>query len=67
MAYEHTIDTEGCKGCGLCVTVCPKNVLEISNDVDVIRIFSGLSGASGRLHILRHVLHHVPGCCHNDP
>jgi len=35
MAYEHTIDTDGCKGCGLCVSVCPKNVLEISNDVNV--------------------------------
>jgi len=35
MAYKHTIDTDGCKGCGLCVTVCPKNVLEISNDVNV--------------------------------
>ena len=35
MAYIHDIDTDGCKGCGLCVTVCPKNVLEISNDVNV--------------------------------
>lgn len=34
MAYEHMIDTDGCKGCGLCVNVCPKNVLEISNDVN---------------------------------
>ena len=33
MAYEHLIDNDRCKGCGLCVTVCPKNVLEISNEV----------------------------------
>ncbi len=35
MAYKHIIDTDGCKGCGLCVTVCPKNVLEISSQINV--------------------------------
>ena len=35
MAFEHSIDTDGCKGCGLCVTVCPKKVLEISDTVNV--------------------------------
>lgn len=34
MAYEHSIDKDRCKGCGLCVTVCPKNVLEISDHVN---------------------------------
>jgi len=33
MTYKHLINDDRCKGCGLCVTVCPKNVLEISNDV----------------------------------
>lgn len=27
------IDKEKCKGCGLCTTVCPKNLLSISKDV----------------------------------
>lgn len=34
MAYIHKIDTNRCKGCGLCVTICPKNVLEISEQVN---------------------------------
>lgn len=35
MAYQHEIDSERCKGCGLCITVCPKNVLEISEHVNL--------------------------------
>ncbi len=34
MAYKHFIENIRCKGCGLCVTVCPKNVLEISEKVN---------------------------------
>lgn len=34
MAYEHKIDSERCKGCGLCVNFCPKNVLEITGKVN---------------------------------
>ncbi|MDY0374698.1 MAG: ferredoxin family protein [Desulfobacterium sp.] len=33
MALQHIIETERCKGCGLCISVCPKNVLEISDTV----------------------------------
>ena len=33
MAFKHVVDTERCKGCGLCKDVCPKNVLEISDTV----------------------------------
>ncbi len=34
MAYEHIVDVERCKGCGLCVGVCPKGVLEISREMN---------------------------------
>lgn len=27
-----TFKTDNCKGCGLCVSVCPKHVLELSQD-----------------------------------
>ena len=33
MPYLHVIDNDRCKGCGLCVIVCPKKVLEISEQV----------------------------------
>jgi 2-oxoglutarate ferredoxin oxidoreductase subunit delta len=34
MTYRHCIDEKLCKGCGLCVSVCPKNVLEIRKNVN---------------------------------
>ena len=33
MAYHYEISIERCKGCSLCVTVCPKDVLEIAGEV----------------------------------
>jgi 2-oxoglutarate ferredoxin oxidoreductase subunit delta len=32
MAGKITIYSERCKGCGLCVTVCPKNCIVISRE-----------------------------------
>ncbi len=34
MTAKHVIDVDRCKGCGLCVAVCPKNVLEIAGKVN---------------------------------
>ena len=28
---NHLIDKEWCKGCGICIHFCPKNVLEFDN------------------------------------
>jgi 2-oxoglutarate ferredoxin oxidoreductase subunit delta len=39
MAYQYQVDRERCKGCGLCVGVCPKNVLELSTVVNVTGYF----------------------------
>ena len=39
MSYQHTIDKNRCKGCGLCVSVCPKNVLELSDEVNTMGYF----------------------------
>ena len=34
MAYAFYIDKERCKGCGLCVSICPKHVLAISDKIN---------------------------------
>ena len=34
MTTEYRIDTQRCKGCALCVAVCPKGVLEMSAQVN---------------------------------
>lgn len=34
MAYAHAVDRERCKGCGVCVAVCPKGVLEIGKEMN---------------------------------
>jgi 2-oxoglutarate ferredoxin oxidoreductase subunit delta len=39
MALRHIIDVNRCKGCGLCVAICPKQVLEISEEVNTIGYF----------------------------
>lgn len=29
-----TIDTSRCKGCGLCITVCPKGIIALSEEIN---------------------------------
>jgi 2-oxoglutarate ferredoxin oxidoreductase subunit delta len=39
MSHCYHIDVDRCKGCGLCVMVCPKKVLEISDKVNALGYF----------------------------
>ncbi|MBR9979979.1 MAG: 4Fe-4S dicluster domain-containing protein [Desulfatitalea sp.] len=39
MAYCYHIELNRCKGCGLCVMVCPKKVLELSDQVNNMGYF----------------------------
>jgi 2-oxoglutarate ferredoxin oxidoreductase subunit delta len=39
MAYKYQIENERCKGCGLCVFVCPKKVLALSEKVNAMGYF----------------------------
>jgi 2-oxoglutarate ferredoxin oxidoreductase subunit delta len=39
MAGKIIIDTERCKGCGLCVVVCPQNVIVVSEKSNSIGYF----------------------------
>ena len=39
MPYKHIVDDDRCKGCELCVSVCPKNVLELSGEVNSMGYF----------------------------
>jgi 2-oxoglutarate ferredoxin oxidoreductase subunit delta len=34
MEFVHRIDCDRCKGCGLCVMVCPKDVLALSDKLN---------------------------------
>ncbi len=34
MAFIHTVDHKSCKGCGICIHFCPKNVLETTDKVN---------------------------------
>jgi 2-oxoglutarate ferredoxin oxidoreductase subunit delta len=34
MNYRYHIDSDRCKGCGLCAAVCPKKVLQISDEIN---------------------------------
>jgi len=42
MAHKHLIDRDRCKGCGICVDACPKNVLEISDELNTKGYFPAL-------------------------
>lgn len=35
---EHLINREWCKGCGICVVMCPKDVLELDDDDKAVAV-----------------------------
>ena len=35
---QHHINRDWCKGCGICVELCPKNVLEMDNEDKVTAV-----------------------------
>ena len=35
---EHLIDRNWCKGCGICVHFCPKNVLELDDQEKAVAV-----------------------------
>ena len=47
MPYEFYIDKERCKGCGLCVSICPKHVLAISDKINTKGYFPAYQAHPG--------------------
>ncbi len=47
MEYVYRIDEDLCKGCGLCVSVCPKHVLEIADKVNTKGYFPAYQARPG--------------------
>lgn len=39
MSHCYEIDVDRCKGCGLCVMVCPKKVLALSDKLNALGYF----------------------------
>jgi 2-oxoglutarate ferredoxin oxidoreductase subunit delta len=50
MAGKIIIDTEGCKGCGLCVVVCPKEGIVISNQSNTHGYFPAQANNQSNTH-----------------
>ena len=44
MAFQYQLDPELCKGCGLCVSVCPKKRIGAFRHGQRKGIFPGISG-----------------------
>ena len=47
MEYQYSIDIDRCKGCGLCISVCPKKVLEITEEVNAMGYFPAYQARPG--------------------
>ena len=60
------IDAEHCKGCELCTTVCPQDVIQMADWFNAKGYRPAAAGRSQRrVHRLRRVRRHLPGCRHH--
>lgn len=63
---KMTVLSEKCKGCGLCVTACPKNIVALQKEKRNKKgYFFAVCTDEFCLHRLRNVRNYVPGLRYN--
>ena len=65
MAIHLTFRQDRCKGCGLCVAVCPKHILALEGGTNVKGYHPASCTDEARLHRLRQLREDVPRFHHH--